>query len=284
MAHTQVLTREASRERLEKFKGRFRCNPDLAGHIGSEAEFFATRGGVVAPVADVVLSGTKPPLTGMLTHELSLCQLERRTRPSADVVELLEYFQVQETLLERLQQTVLERHGFRFGQLYVPVGPKNMSTKHFQTERYDGIVASMSEEQLLAACRIIGLHFHVGVEDLDEMLEVHNGLCNHIDELYELGDFSGGKRQRLYEVVTGKSSAPVPLEDWEHFCTLAVDNGFWDDPTKNWWGVRPHPLGTVEVRVFDIPSNENGSKLNLEVVGDLGFHVFTLGRKYMRRG
>ena len=116
--------------------------------------------------------------------------------------------------------------------------------------RYALISRSMSHSVLSAACRIIGVHIHIGMPDHDTALFVYNGLIPYVRFLCRQGDISGGKRMRLYKRVSPQYEPPH-FENWSDFYHFAVANRFDHDPRSCWKIIRISSHGTIEFRMFD---------------------------------
>jgi carboxylate-amine ligase len=108
------------------------------------------------------------------------------------------------------------------------------------------------------------LHVHVGVDDPESAIRLHNRLRGHIPLLLALSANSPFWQGR----DTGLASARTPLfqafprvgiprrfEDYSHYVEsvdLLIRCGAFPEPTYLWWDVRPQPrFGTVEVRILD---------------------------------
>lgn len=222
------------------FFAKFRFNPGLRGAIGIEREYFLTdEHGAVTPQAERFLQQA----TAEWTCELSACQVEHRTAPHLNRVEL-------RADLARGQRTGAEIAARFLCRLTAgELAPENMPLDVYPTERYRQIAASISRDRLRAACRVAGLHIHNGVANLDEALRVHNAIARHIDHFATLGDHSQGERLRLYKTMAPNWEPPI-YESAAHFYEVARAQNFLEDPRSCYHLVRISVHGTVEVRAF----------------------------------
>lgn len=244
------------------FMVRFTFAPKLRGYLGVEREcFIIDERGAIVPRAPEVLAqaqkslwidGEIPWFGGWhygdpgnhIGFELSACQIETRTDPSkpSDLQWNLERNQIS------LDQC-LAKLGLRSS--YKDVAPADMPLDVFPDPagRYQKIVAAMSHEVLVAACRIIGTHVHYGVPDHDTALRIYNHATKHCRRLMRLGDKSNGERLAIYSVVKPDNMPPT-YASWFDFYDDASTNGFVNDPRSNWRLIRITKHGTIEFRMF----------------------------------
>src|SRR5438445_8833587 len=117
---------------------------------------------------------------------------------------------------------------------------------------------------------IYGLHVHVGVENNDIAIAVMNQLRTWLPHLLALSSnspFWSGRLTGLksYRTVVWKrfprSGLPDTFQSWSEFdryVRTLIDTGCIDNGKKILWDIRPHPFfGTVEFRIFDMPSTLN---------------------------
>lgn len=244
---------------LHEFKERFQFNPERAFYVGIERECFLTNcNGAIVPDAPRVLAhirkhGWNTPLDEadvgvdlerVVGHELSACQIETRTRPRliGDVAAELHW---QDRELSRSLANL------ELAALHSEVAPDSMPLDVYPdpTGRYARIVETMPREVLLAACRVIGTHVHVGMPDHETALRVYNRVIEECDALCQFGDNSSGERLKIYKVVA-PDAVPKPFGSWQSFFETAVEKGFVEDPRKCWTLIRISAHGTIEFRVF----------------------------------
>jgi gamma-glutamyl:cysteine ligase YbdK (ATP-grasp superfamily) len=227
------------------FSSLFSFDRTKALFIGMERECFLARKGVIVPEAYRMLkylgdgSGK-----GSFGYELSACQFEDRVGPCL-IDHLGREIEKNETVL-----AVAEK-GLELERLFCEVAPVDMPLDVYPdpTGRYRSITEKMSKEILLAACRVAGIHFHVGMPDQETALRVYNQVIGYHGELCTDGDRSRGERLSLYGMMA-KSSAPVAYRDWFSFYEYAEESGFADDPRRCWHLIRISIHGTIEFRMF----------------------------------
>jgi carboxylate-amine ligase len=133
------------------------------------------------------------------------------------------------------------------------------------------IVARPRYRDLIMALRfvarqelIFGMHVHVGLDDPEKAIYVHNGMRAHVPVLLALSANSPFWRGAPTGLVSTRTpifrafprvGIPPHYRDWadyEERIAFLVASGVIEDYTYLWYDVRPHPaLGTVEVRVMD---------------------------------
>lgn len=244
---------------IQKFTNRFRFNPERAFHIGIERECFITDGdGMIVPDAPRALTyiqerGWEPPsheqgnhfdLNQVIGYELSACQIETRTRP-LPIEEIAAELSWQDRELSRSLASL------GLSTLHTEVAPESMPLDVYPdpTGRYATIIKTMPREVLLAACRVIGTHVHVGMPNHETALRVYNRVIGECNALCELGDSSSGERLAIYKIVA-PDAAPKPFATWQTFFEIALEREFAEDPRKCWTLIRISAHGTIEFRMF----------------------------------
>jgi gamma-glutamyl:cysteine ligase YbdK (ATP-grasp superfamily) len=226
----------------EQFASKFQFSPQYTRFVGVERECFLTREGRIAPIAAEVIGAVGDPFR--FGCELSACQLEERT-PPIQLSQVLTVLQENETLVRRAEEEL----GFR--RLYSEVGPADMPLDIYPdpSGRYQSIASQLPKEVLAAACRVIGVHVHVGMPDHETALRVYNSLIPHFAQLCEFGNGSFGERLSLYRMMAPRWK-PESYESWEHFYEVAQQQGFAHDPKQCWSLIRISVHGTIEFRMF----------------------------------
>jgi len=231
---------------IDEFAKRFNFLRDRTLHIGVEREMFLTLNGTIVPHAHKALgllhSASDPH--GQVSYELSACQIEGHVGPCG-------LHKVREELadLENMLSLGLKDCGLEHS--YAEVAPKTMPLDIFPdpTGRYQQITKEMPREILLAACRIIGTHVHIGMPDHETALRVYNAVIHRTEELCRLGDHSEGERLRIYRMVK-PDCMPLSYASWDEFYRDAVAKGFAGNLRNNWSLVRLTKHGTIEFRTF----------------------------------
>lgn len=223
------------------FLSRFNFKKELRGYMGIERErFLATPNGKVAPRAKEFLEKIDDPLW---TYELSACQVEDRTRPRFGTPGV--WCELFRNDIKGVR--VARKMGLRIVSL--EVGPDDMPLNVYPEERYQKIVTSISHEQLKAACRVAGIHVHIGMKDMQDAIYAYNVLRVELDSLCKLGDNSDGERLRLYKTMA-KIWEPPLIESENHFFEIARDQEFHTKPRSCYWLIRISIHGTIELRMF----------------------------------
>jgi gamma-glutamyl:cysteine ligase YbdK (ATP-grasp superfamily) len=224
------------------FLSLFNFNPSLAGAIGIEREFF-------------LLDASRQPLPRspefldivkdqQWTYELSACQVEHRTEPRINIDDIRQELQHGSAIGKQAAAKL----GLQLGSL--ELAPANMDLGYYpHDQRYQKIVMTLPREILLAACRVAGVHIHLGVKEIREALLIHNRFVEHLDDLCRLGDHSGGERLRLYKQMAKNWQPPV-YKSVEHLQAMAREQGFEQNPRNCWHLIRISRHGTVELRMF----------------------------------
>lgn len=227
---------------------KFNFKEDLSMFVGIERESFLTNlGGEIIPVAPNVLE--------LLTdrkrfgYELSACQLEDRIGPCVidDVAkELMKNEKEINAVVEKLH----------FCRMHKEVAPENMPLDVYPdpTGRYQEIASKISKDILLAACRVIGTHVHVGMPNHETALRVYNQVSQHWERLAEIGDGSAGERLRIYKLMAD-NYIPPRYASWADFYENAIEKGFVLDPRRCWNLIRISVHGTIEFRMFGATGN-----------------------------
>lgn len=235
-------------EPLAEFMGRFVFDPANAWKVGVERELFIKdrASGLVVPRAPQLLSAIwkrHPRLAQSFGYELSACQLETRTPPVG-----LEALMASLQERERVIAEVLAD----FGCIpeYDGVGPETMSVQTYPDSRYDRIVSNNPPTRILAACRIIGTHGHIGMKDAESALRVYNHVVQNLHSLRMTADKTDGARRAIYREVVADPT-PVIFRSWADFHAHAIEHGYAENPRDNWAEVRITRYGTIEFRLFD---------------------------------
>src|SRR5216684_467129 len=136
------------------------------------------------------------------------------------------------------------------------------------SERYDQIQEEFQD--VGRSILIFGLHVHVAVENDEIAVKLMNQLRTFLPHMLALSSnspFWAGRLTGLksYRAVvwkrfprSGLPDAFPTLYDYQLYVQSLVKTGCIDNAKKIWWDIRPHPFfGTVEFRIFDMPSTLN---------------------------
>lgn len=233
---------------MEKFLSHFSFSDVKRKYIGIERErFLKNAEGIYIPHAKRFLSEIQDP---HWTHELSACQVEDRTDPHDNLLEL-KYNLIRNT---NSGTFVAEKMGYKLA--CEEVASYDMPLDVFPTERYKNISCAISIDRLRSACRVAGIHIHIGVGSVEEAISIHNACVGYMETLIRMGDHSSGNRIALYKEMAEKWEPPM-YENTEHFFETALTEGFVDDPKRCYHFVRISVHGTVECRMFGITPHED---------------------------
>lgn len=240
---------------LQRFKSQFSFDQERAFHVGVEREcFVADKNGLIVAQAPRLLDyicrhSNGFGLSRLVGYELSACQVETRTRPLpiSQLASELSYIDLE-------LSKAFEAVGLK--ALYTEVAPEDMPLDVYPdpTGRYARIVETMPRDVLLAACRVIGTHVHIGMPDHETALRVYNRVIDECDSLAKLGDNSNGERLAIYKVVAS-DPLPRPFSSWQRFYEVGIEKGFVDDPRSCWTLIRISKHGTIEFRMFGATSS-----------------------------
>jgi gamma-glutamyl:cysteine ligase YbdK (ATP-grasp superfamily) len=227
---------------LKQFKSLFRYDGSKQGFVGVEREAFICSSGVIVPRAQEVLASVGQ--NNEFAYELSKCQIESRAGPCL-LSGLGKSLHVTEQRLARVLA------GLELSLRHCEVGPEDMPLDIYPdpTGRYQQITKDMPREILLAACRVIGTHVHVGMRDHEMALRVYNYAIRHVQELCEKGNGSFGERLAIYRQMA-PDFEPKAYRSWQDYYDQACSKGFAEDPRKCWTLIRISVHGTIEFRMF----------------------------------
>ncbi|OIO51559.1 hypothetical protein COY93_00625 [Candidatus Uhrbacteria bacterium CG_4_10_14_0_8_um_filter_58_22] len=263
----------------DRFLGRFGFRPEGAGRVGVEREFFlmgpaATITGEPNPGSSVVSADTACPVPWAerflsavsggdgrgegpahrgWTHELSACQVEHRT-DAHDMSALTGLSALNNDLFGGLVLGSRTAEALGGSLEAMSVAPEGMTLEVFPDERHTRIAAALPRGMLEAACRVAGVHIHLGVADIESAIRLHDLLVGHLDELMRLGDLSGGQRMELY-CRMAENWRPQRYGSTDRLFKTAVEQGFVDNPRDCYHLIRISVHGTVELRMFDATGN-----------------------------
>ena len=232
---------------LKDFISKFHFNERLKGYIGLERERFLRdeRSRLLVPRSALFLQAIGDPLW---TFELSACQVEDRTKPR----------KTKKGILNALKENDIAGYGvaerLRLLLCADEVAEENMPLDIYPDSRYQSIVKSLPKNILLAACRVTGTHIHIGAQNLEHAIEMHNNLQRHISEFCAVGDHSDGERLRLYKEMA-PNWHPPHYRSVEHLFQVAQAEKFVENPRDCWHLVRISIHGTVELRMFGVTEN-----------------------------
>lgn len=254
---------------ITEFTKQFRFNPRKSLYLGVEREcFLCDKSGKIAPIAPQVLSCLEKFIPSPscfvgsdswepskdFGYELSACQLESRVGP-CQLEDLASQLRANEKKVRAIEKVPTHRALGKtwswFSRLFVEVGPEDMPLDVYPdpSGRYKRITKKMPRDILLAACRVIGTHVHIGMPDRETALRVYNRVLQYLPLLCWKGDGSHGERLEIYKMMA-KNWNPLPYADWDAFYQAAVRGEFTEDPRRCWTLIRISVHGTIEFRMF----------------------------------
>lgn len=155
-----------------------------------------------------------------------------------------------------------------------PLGELNGDERYEAARRKHG---QLAERQL-----IFGLHVHVGLDDADAAVAVHDALRSYLPEIAALAanaPFHDGRDSGLASVrpticdLLPRQGVPPALGSLEAYADdlrWGTRCGALSSPRQWWWALRLHPaFGTVEVRVPDAQSTVAETAAIAALVADL---------------
>ena len=235
---------------FSRFMSQFRFDRSMASWVGVEREaFLIDETGNIVPRAQEVLACLGESFGNRFGFELSACQFEDRVGPCPS-----QHLEQQLWLNERILGLV--ERWLKLRRSFIEVAPIDMPLDVYPYERYQRIVATMPREMLLAACRVAGVHVHIGMPDHSTALKVYNHVIGHCDELCQLGDGSNGERLRLYKQVA-PNCQPRSYDNWQDFYGYMAEQGLDQEPRGLWTLVRISIHGTIEFRTFGTTDNQH---------------------------
>jgi hypothetical protein len=251
-------------------------NPSLHWHVGIEREYFLMSEGKPVPKSKAFLSAiyhwywsdfvatsdwhymaharNVDKLVSAWTYEFSACQVEARTEPKASLRSIRGELEWHERIGRKAAvaiNTELTR---------MEVAPADMPMDHSIDARYKHLAKVIPPDVLLAAFRVAGTHFHLGMSCLEEAIDVHDALCACLPDIIAMGDHSHGERIGLYHQVVswamperyvpviGTSPIYGSASGWLDYLTLSQVS----ELRSCWDLIRITPYGTVELRALGI--------------------------------
>lgn len=251
---------------MEKFIALFNFTPQNSLCVGVERECHLTDlAGNIVPWAPQVLDWMWSRLNGRghcYGYELSACQFEDKFAGPVPMDQVRNQLLINEAEIKVAEQAL----GFR--RVFHGVAPEEMPLDVYPDERYLRITQTMPRAVLLAACRVAGVHVHIGMPDPETALRVYNQVIEKLDYLYEIGFTDTGDRLGLYREVVSSGVAksqrillfekhlttaptPPPYAGWQEFYERGRREGFDSDPRRLWDFIRLSHHGSIEFRVFD---------------------------------
>ncbi|WP_245615605.1 carboxylate-amine ligase [Afifella pfennigii] len=206
-----------------------------------------------------LLTSCQEILGNSVAPEFLRCQIEVGTPVCASLAEARRE-------LVRLRSTIAEEAGkYGLAPMAASTHPFAQWSEQRSTDkpRYREIAESL---QVVGRRLVIcGMHIHVGVEDAELRIDLHNQLAYFLPHLLCLstsspfwqGRKAGLKSFRLtvFDALP-RSGPPERFSSWgefERFVSVLTGAGVIEDATKIWWDLRPSVrFPTLEMRVTDV--------------------------------
>jgi carboxylate-amine ligase len=230
--------------------------------IGIEEEYLLvdkeTRDLCADPPAEL-MQACEAALGGQVTPEFLRCQIEVGTPVCATLAE-------GRAELAKLRQAIAheaEKHGL--APIAASTHPFANWTQQINTDRQRYNELAQDLQVVVRRLLICGMHVHIGVEDEDLRIDLHNQLVYFLPHLLALstsspfwqGQRSGLKSYRLSVFNelprTGIPETFTSASEYRRMVDLLVNAGVIEDATKIWWDLRPSAkFPTLEMRVTDV--------------------------------
>jgi carboxylate-amine ligase len=232
--------------------------------VGVEQEFHLIDGrtGELAPCVDQVLESLDQRMRGSVCYELFHSVLEHNSAVCRTIDELVE------SVADARRQ--LSEACVKVGVELAAAGSHAFSDWRAQTVVQSDHYQWVARECVYSAQRMVafGLHVHVGMQSAEsamytmyEMLRwIYPLLALSANSPYFEGHATGlaSTRTHLFGSMP-RTHVPPEFEDFdelEAFYEKLIACGDVTAPGDLWWSIRPQPpLGTVELRVLDLPTD-----------------------------
>ena len=206
-----------------------------------------------------LLSGCQDALGGQVAPEFLRCQIEVGT----PVCQTLDEARHELGKLRRTIAGEAEKHGL--APIAASTHPFANWTQQINTdrERYNELAQDL--QVVVRRLLICGMHVHVGIDDEELRIDLHNQLVYFLPHLLALSTsspFWQGRRSGLmsYRLSvfnelprTGIPEIFASASEYRRLVNILVEAGVIEDATKIWWDLRPSAkFPTLEMRVTDV--------------------------------
>jgi carboxylate-amine ligase len=206
-----------------------------------------------------LMEACQAALGGQVTPEFLRCQIEIGT----PVCETLAQARHELVKLRRAIASEADKYGL--APIAASTHPFANWTQQMNTdrERYNELAQDL--QVVVRRLLICGMHVHIGVDDDDLRIDLHNQLVYFLPHLLALstsspfwqGRKSGLKSYRLAVFNelprTGIPETFTSASEYRRLVDLLVSAGVIEDATKIWWDLRPSAkFPTLEMRVTDV--------------------------------
>jgi len=240
----------------------FVSNPFPTLGIEQEFHLIAPQGADLVPRYDEVMRRLDPGLRAAMCHELFYSVMEMRSPVCRSASELEDHV--------RADRQSLAQACAQAGCRLVAAASHPFARWTEQTIVQSDHYRWVAQEAVYLARRLLafGLHVHVGVRTVETAFYVMNELQQWLYPLLALSansPFLEGRptgldstRAHLFDSMP-RTNLPPSLSsfgDLELLYDKLVQTGEVASPGELWWSIRPQPpLGTVEIRILDLPTD-----------------------------
>jgi len=240
----------------------FVSNPFPTLGIEQEFHLIAPQGADLVPRYNEVLRELDPKLRAAMCPELFYSVMEMRSPVCRSAGELEDNVRADRQSLAQ----ACEQAGCRLVAAASHPFARWTEQTIVQSDHYRWVEqeAAFVVRRLLA----FGLHVHVGVRTVETAFYVMNELAQWLYPLLALsanspfleGHATGldSTRAHLFDSMPRASLPPSfsSFDELEQFYDKLVQTGEVASPGELWWSIRPQPpLGTVEIRILDLPTD-----------------------------
>ena len=200
-----------------------------------------------------------PDETGQVSPEFFRSQIEIGTKVCTNISQARRELQ----LLRSAVSDVTARHGV--APIAASIHPFAQWTEltHTDKSRYRELAQDL--QVVGRRLMICGMHVHVGIEDVDQRIDIFNQVRYFLPHLLALstsspfwqGENTGLKSYRLsvFEEMP-RTGLPSSFESWSEYqrtVNVLIHAGLIEDATKIWWDLRPSArFPTLEMRICDV--------------------------------
>lgn len=233
--------------------------------LGVERESFMMRNGSIVPLINELLpklhrfcDENNIPID-RFGYELFAGQVEDRTGGEDSVDEVMRVLGENEQIL----RDVGGRLGLQFRCVeYVTEEELGKLVVNSFSERHQQIWSEIPHERKVAASQVAAIQVHVSVGQVEAARVLNYCRKGVIDELVQLGDFSGGKRLAAYRTMAEVYGDPPIFRTVSELMEYINEKGGERDV---WDLVRYKPsTGTIEFRMFGATESDEDVRLFIE--------------------
>ncbi len=236
----------------------------------------------LCPQGPVILKEAPEELRPFLKPEAYQSMIELVTPICRNVKEVEDFLR---EYIRRLEKIAAKNKALIFAASLHPFAQAK-EQKIWEKKRYQRIF----EELQLVGRRFIaqGLHIHLGMPSGESALKVYRGLRPYLPLLLALSTSSPfyeghptgfhSYRSKLFEVLP-LAGLPRDFSTWqelEGLISKLKDLGIITDVCDLWWDLRIQPaLGTVEIRIYDVPGRLKEITALVALTQALGHYLLT---------